>query len=53
MSAEEIKDTYNLNLDNQVDKDVLLFEVKFHKGVKQLAKRKKCVLRSKAQESRI
>ena len=38
--AEEIKDTYNLNLDNQVDKDVFLFEGKFHKRVKKLVKRK-------------
>ena len=34
LSDEEIKDTFNLNLNNQIDKDVLLFEGKFHKGVK-------------------
>ena len=40
LSDEEIKDTYNINLNNQIDKDVLLFEGKFHKGVKQLIRRK-------------
>ena len=39
LSDEKIKDACNLNLKNQVDKDVLLFEGKFHKGVRQLMKR--------------
>ena len=41
LSDEEIKDICDLNTDNQIDKDALLFEAKFHKGVKKLVKRKK------------
>ena len=40
MSDEETKGTCDPNTDNQIDKDVLLFEGKFHKGATQLVKRK-------------
>ena len=49
ISDEEIKDTWNLFLDNQVDKDVLIFEGNFNKRLTQLVERK-CVLSSKVQE---
>ena len=40
LSDEETKGTCDLNTYNQTDKEVLLFERKFHKEVKQLVKRK-------------